>query len=75
MLQPMTETLPGWATVNDAAAITGYNEQYVRKLARDGRITAVKVGGGGIYLVEMASLERWIAEHGTDRAADDADER
>jgi excisionase family DNA binding protein len=45
-LAPVREwgTLPEWITTEEAAGLSGYDVQHVRRLARRGRIGAVKKG-------------------------------
>jgi len=61
--------MPEWASysVKEASGISGYNEEYLRRLIRQGKIEAVKIGPA--YLIRAESLERYIAETQT---ADDA---
>jgi excisionase family DNA binding protein len=46
--------LEGWLTVRDASDESGYAEEYIRKLIRDGEITAQKLGN--MWLVNKQSL-------------------
>jgi excisionase family DNA binding protein len=41
---PHLEDLPPWMTTQEAAEYSGYDIQYVRRLARQSRIGAVKKG-------------------------------
>lgn len=45
-----------------AAELLGVSEQVVRRLAREGRIPAAKVGGA--WRFERAALQRWVADSG-----------
>jgi len=40
----LSEVLEGWITAAEAAALTGYTVPHIRRLARQGRIEAQKVG-------------------------------
>ena len=59
--------LDEYLTIPSAAAHSGYSEQYVRKLVRNGRVRGLQVGL--TWLIEIASLERYL------RAAQAADDR
>jgi excisionase family DNA binding protein len=52
--------LPQWEswTVSEAGKETGYNEEYIRRLIRNGDVEAVKVGK--IWLIRIASLEKYL---------------
>jgi len=54
--------MPEWPsyTIKEASRKTGYNEEYLRRLIRLGKIEAVKVGPA--YLIQVDSLEKYIAE-------------
>ena len=39
------ESLPGWYSLQEVAAITGYTVSYLGRLARSGRFITVKSGG------------------------------
>ena len=56
------EYMPEWPsyTIKEASRKTGYNEEYLRRLIRQGKIEAVKVGPA--YLIRVESLEQYIAE-------------
>ena len=49
-----------YVSVTEAAEITGYSEQYIRRLLRKGRIQAVKKGP--MYWVELESLKEYKRE-------------
>ena len=46
-------------TVQEAAEITGYNIQYLRRLLRTGKMEAIKIGQ--IWLVNLASLQAYFS--------------
>lgn len=46
--------LEGWLTVREASDESGYAEEYLRKLVRDGEVEAIKKGS--LYLVSRKSL-------------------
>ncbi len=52
--------VPTWPslTVEEAAAQTGYSQQYLRRLIRTGKIEAVKVGS--VFLIRAESLNSYI---------------
>jgi excisionase family DNA binding protein len=54
--------MPEWASysIKEASERTGYNEEYLRRLIRHGKIEAVKVGPA--YLIRVDSLERYVSE-------------
>jgi len=52
--------LPEWEswTVSEASKETGYNEEYVRRLIRNGEVEAVKIGN--FWLVKAESLRSYV---------------
>jgi excisionase family DNA binding protein len=46
-------------TINSAAAVTGYNPQYLRRLLRQGRLKGIKVGQQ--WLIDLDALEAYLA--------------
>jgi excisionase family DNA binding protein len=54
--------MPEWPsyTIKEASQKTGYNEEYLRRLIRQGKIEAIKVGP--TYLIRVDSMEKYIAE-------------
>jgi excisionase family DNA binding protein len=54
--------MPEWPsyTIKEASQKTGYNGEYLRRLIRQGKIEAIKVGP--TYLIRVDSLEKYIAE-------------
>lgn len=48
-----------WITTSEAAQITGYNEEYIRRLARKEKIKARKFGT--IWQVHAASMLRYLS--------------
>jgi excisionase family DNA binding protein len=62
-LEPVRgEELPEWASVSikEASQMTGYNEEYLRRLIRQGKLEAVRVGP--IYLIRLSDLRRYVEE-------------
>lgn len=55
-------TMPEWASVSikEASTQSGYNEEYLRRLIRLGKLEAVKVGPA--YLIRVESLNQYLAE-------------
>lgn len=49
--------LAGWITVKQASEIFGYNEEYIRRLLRAGRIKTLKVGR--TFLIWQKSLAEY----------------
>ena len=49
-----------YVSVEEASQITGYSEQYIRRLLRQGKIKAEKKGS--MWWVEMESLEAYKRE-------------
>jgi excisionase family DNA binding protein len=47
----------GWISGQEAAGLTGYTVRYLRKLARENRLRATKLGRD--WLFERESLLRW----------------
>jgi excisionase family DNA binding protein len=47
-------------SVKAAAGIFGYNEQYLRRLLRSGRLEGIKVGQ--VWLIKVASIEQHLQE-------------
>lgn len=54
--------MPEWPsyTIKEASEKTGYNEEYLRRLIRRGKIEAVKAGP--TYLISKESLKNYVAE-------------
>jgi excisionase family DNA binding protein len=46
-----------WITVTEAAVLLGYSDTYVRRLVREGRITAENAFG--VYLVWKPAVEEF----------------
>jgi len=57
--QPISQ-LEGFVTIPEAAAISGYSKNFLRILARQKKIAAVKVGN--IWLINRESLSAYRAE-------------
>jgi excisionase family DNA binding protein len=49
-----------YVSVEEAAQITGYSEQYIRRLLRKQRVNAVKKGP--MYWIELESLKAYKRE-------------
>ncbi|MBN1316695.1 MAG: helix-turn-helix domain-containing protein [Anaerolineales bacterium] len=54
-------------SVKAAAQFFGYNEQYLRRLLREGRLEGIKIGQ--VWLIQIASLETHLinGQEGQDR--------
>lgn len=48
-------------TTHEAARITGTSESYLRRLAREGVVTATRSGSRGEWLLDGGSLAAWVA--------------
>ncbi len=57
--------LPKWEswTVSEASRMTGYNQEYIRRLIRNKEIEAEKVGN--MWLIKIESLVDYIKQIGT----------
>lgn len=51
------ELMKHYLTIDEAVARSGYSPQYLRRLARRGRLTALKVGH--FWLVDANALETY----------------
>jgi excisionase family DNA binding protein len=49
-----TKELENWLTVREASDESGYAEEYLRKLVRDGELSAIKKGSA--WLISRESL-------------------
>jgi excisionase family DNA binding protein len=58
--QPPTEKRPleDYLTIEEAVDLSGYTDQYVRRMARDGKVEALK--RGHFWLIERASLVAYM---------------
>ena len=54
-----TQVINNHITVQEAAEITGYNTQYLRRLLRARKMEAIKIGQ--IWLVNLASLQVYFS--------------
>jgi excisionase family DNA binding protein len=54
-----SQSIEDFITVEEAVAQTGYTGQYLRRMARAGRIRALK--RGPFWLIELASLQAYLA--------------
>jgi len=52
-----------WVTTSEAARLSGYNVQHVRKLARDG-VIATKKWGERDWMISVSSLTDYIKTTG-----------
>jgi len=52
-------------TVEAAAAKTGYNLQYLRRLLRAGKLQGVKIGQ--VWLIKISSLENYLSQNKVSR--------
>ena len=56
---PTQQIIDNHITVQEAAEITGYNVQYLRRLLRAGKPEAIKIGQ--IWLINLASLQAYFS--------------
>lgn len=54
------ETSGNYITVRDAAEISGYNQQYLRRLLREGIFKIRKIGQ--LWLIEQADFGKYLSE-------------
>ncbi len=54
----MSEMFDGWIVTEKAKDLTGYTADYLRKLAREEKVEAEKVGGS-FWLFNRESLLAW----------------
>jgi excisionase family DNA binding protein len=54
--------MPDWPSysIKEAAEVSGYHPEHLRRLIREGKIEAVKVGQA--YLIRVESLEKYLRE-------------
>ena len=52
--------MPDWISVEEAAALSGYNAEYLRRLVRQGKIAADLKGP--MYWIDRASLQAYVEE-------------
>ena len=50
--------IENFLTVEEAIELTGYTGQYLRRMARHGRLQAIK--RGAFWLIERSSLEAYL---------------
>jgi excisionase family DNA binding protein len=56
--QPGSQSVQDFITVEEAIRLSGYTAQYLRRMARQGRIQAMKFGH--FWMVNLESLQRYI---------------
>lgn len=64
----MTEDGSDWLTVREAVKLSGYDPEHIRRLVRDGKVTARKVSI--VWLIERKSLLEYL-----DKALNSEDRR
>ena len=54
--------MPEWTgyTTKEASEKTGYNEEYIRRLIRQGKLESEKIGP--FYFIRAESLEKYLTE-------------
>jgi excisionase family DNA binding protein len=57
----MSNPFDGWIVTEEAQELTGYTPDYLRRLARDEKVEAEKVGGN-FWLFSKDSLIAWKRE-------------
>ena len=58
-LSPTVRETKKYLSVKSAANFSGYSPQYLRRLLREGRLKAIKIGQ--VWLIELASLEVYLS--------------
>jgi excisionase family DNA binding protein len=53
-----SQSIEDFITIEEAIQVSGYTGQYLRRMARNGRIRALK--RGPFWLVELASLQAYL---------------
>jgi len=53
---------PEWISVKQAADLSGYDRQHVRRLMRAGRVKAEKLPGMQEWLIDKASLQAYVKQ-------------
>jgi excisionase family DNA binding protein len=53
-----SQSIEDFITIEEAIQASGYTGQYLRRMARNGRIRALKCGP--FWLVELASLQAYL---------------
>jgi excisionase family DNA binding protein len=53
-----SQSIEDFITIEEAIQVSGYTGQYLRRMARSGRIRALK--RGPFWLVELASLQAYL---------------
>ena len=61
----MFEDRPDLMTIKNVSEITGLSPQYLRQLARQGRIPAVRIGERRWYIPKIHFIE-WLEKGGDD---------
>jgi excisionase family DNA binding protein len=56
--QPGSQSVQDFITVEEAIQLSGYTAQYLRRMARQGRIQAMKFGH--FWMVNLKSLQGYI---------------
>jgi excisionase family DNA binding protein len=51
---------PEWVSVKEAAELSGYSPQYVRRIMRQGKVKAGKMGGIQEWLIDEQSLREYV---------------
>ena len=54
--------LGDWITTEEAARLTGYNVQHIRRLVRSGKIKSQKLGRD--YVIDRKSLDDYVRNEG-----------
>ena len=52
------QAVEDFVTIEEAERLTGYTGQYLRRMARQGRIRAIKFGG--FWMVHLAALQEYL---------------
>ncbi len=66
-VKPNSHPIEDYITIEEAIRSTGYTDQYLRRMAKEGRILALK--WGHLWMIHRASLQEYVqrAESTQDR--------
>lgn len=56
------KSVPSLASIKEASGISGYHEEYVRYLIREGKVEGIKMGHS--WMVWLPSLDTYLASRG-----------
>ena len=59
--RPPGARVEDYMTLSQAVRLSGYTEQYLRRIIKEGRIGAIKFGGH-FFMVNRASLDQYLEQ-------------